>query len=129
MEYVSTQRLFTGDMLILSCFLTFRKSGKKQTKKSLKTLDIKPILVYLDCKTGKEENSLLEYKIDVLNALKENGYNTTRILQENLVGQASMQQIRKGTVVGIKTLEKLCALLDMQPGDIIRYVPDAKKIN
>ena len=90
-------------------------------------LDIKPILVYHDCKTGKEENSLLEYKIDVLNALKENCYNTTRILQENLVGQASMQQIRKGTVVGIKTLEKLCALLDMQPGDIIRYVPDTKK--
>ncbi len=65
---------------------------------------------------------MLKYKIDVLEALKESGYNSTRILKENLISQSAMQKIRKNEMVGIKTLEKLCELLDMQPGNIIKYV-------
>ena len=65
---------------------------------------------------------MLTYKIDVLEALKESGYNSTRILKENLISQSAMQKIRKNEMVGIKTLEKLCELLDMQPGNIIKYV-------
>ena len=67
---------------------------------------------------------MLVYKIDVLETLKENGYNTTRILKENLIGQAAMQKIRENKMVGIKTIDRLCALLDMQPGNIIKYVGD-----
>lgn len=67
---------------------------------------------------------MLVYKIDVIETLKENGYNTTRILKENLIGQAAMQKIRKNEMVGIKTIDRLCALLDMQPGNIIKYVDD-----
>jgi DNA-binding Xre family transcriptional regulator len=66
------------------------------------------------------------YKINVLESLDEAGYNTTRILRENLIGQSSMQKIRKGEVVGIKTLDKICELLDMQPGNIIKYVEEDK---
>ena len=65
---------------------------------------------------------MLKYKIDVLDTLKESGYNSTRILKENLISQSAMQKIRKNEMVGIKTLEKLCELLDMQPGNIIKYV-------
>lgn len=65
---------------------------------------------------------MIVYKIDVLETLKEAGYNTTRILKENLISQSAVQQIRKGEPVGIKTLDKLCKLLDMQPGNIIKYV-------
>ena len=65
---------------------------------------------------------MIVYKIDVLETLKEAGYNTTRILKENLISQSAMQQIRKGEPVGIKTLDKLCKLLDMQPGNIIKYI-------
>lgn len=65
---------------------------------------------------------MIIYKIDVLETLKEAGYNTTRILKENLISQSAVQQIRKGEPVGIKTLDKLCRLLDMQPGNIIKYV-------
>ena len=56
---------------------------------------------------------MLKYKIDVLETLKESGYNSTRILKENLISQSAMQKIRKNEMVGIKTLEKLCELLDM----------------
>ena len=65
---------------------------------------------------------MLKYKIDVLETLKESGYNSTRILKENLISQSAMQKIRKNEMVGIKTLEKLCELLDMQPGNIIKYI-------
>ena len=65
---------------------------------------------------------MLVYKIDVLGTLKESGYNSTRILKENLISQSAVQKIRKNEVVGIKTIEKLCKLLDMQPGNIIKYV-------
>lgn len=65
---------------------------------------------------------MLVYKIDVLDMLKESGYNSTRILKENLISQSAVQKIRKNEMVGIKTIEKLCELLDMQPGNIIKYV-------
>ncbi len=67
---------------------------------------------------------MLTYKIDVIETLKESGYNTTRILKENLIGQSAMQKLRRGEMVGIKTLDQLCKLLDMQPGNIIKYVDD-----
>jgi DNA-binding Xre family transcriptional regulator len=65
---------------------------------------------------------MLIYKINVLETLKESGYNSTRILKEGLISQSAMQKIRKNEMVGIKTIEKLCELLDMQPGNIIKYV-------
>lgn len=65
---------------------------------------------------------MLVYKINVLETLKENGYNSTRILKEGLISQSAMQKMRKNEMVGIKTIEKLCELLDMQPGNIIKYV-------
>lgn len=65
---------------------------------------------------------MLTYKIDVIGKLKESGYNSTRILRENILSQSAMQKLRKGEMIGIKTLEQICGLLDMQPGDIIKYV-------
>ena len=67
---------------------------------------------------------MLVYKIDVIESLKEAGYNSTRILKENIISQSSMQKLRKNEMVGMSTLEKLCKLLDMQPGNIIKYKED-----
>jgi DNA-binding Xre family transcriptional regulator len=69
---------------------------------------------------------MLVYKIDVLEELKEAGYNTTRIRREKLISEASLTRIRRGEMVAIETLERICRLLDMQPGNIIKYVPDEK---
>lgn len=69
---------------------------------------------------------MLVYKIDVIETLKEAGYNSTRILNENIISQSAMQKIRKGEMVGIKTIDQLCTLLDMQPGNIIKYVEEQK---
>lgn len=61
------------------------------------------------------------YKINVIDALSDAGYNSTKILKDNVVSQSAMQKFRKGEIVGIKTLDQLCELLNLQPGDIIEY--------
>ena len=70
---------------------------------------------------------MLTYKIDVLETLKESGYNTTRLRKEKLLGENAIQSLIRGEMVGIIALEKICALLDMQPGNIIKYVENAEK--
>lgn len=64
------------------------------------------------------------YKFDVLESLKEAGYNTTRLRREKLLGENAIQSLRRGEMVGVIALEKICMLLDMQPGNIIKYVED-----
>ena len=64
------------------------------------------------------------YKIDVLDTLKESGYNTTRLRKEKLLGENAIQSLRKNEMVGIIALEKICRVLDMQQGNIIKYVED-----
>lgn len=70
---------------------------------------------------------MLTYKIDVLETLKESGYNTTRLRKEKLLGENAIQSLRRGEMVGIIALEKICTLLNMQPGNIIKYVENAEK--
>ena len=69
------------------------------------------------------------YKFDVLETLKESGYNTTRLRKEMLLGENAIQSLRRGEMVGIIALEKICALLDMQPGNIIKYVENSEHKN
>lgn len=62
------------------------------------------------------------YRFDVLDALKDAGYNTTRLRKEKLLGENAIQSLRHNEIVGIKALEKICSLLNMQPGSIIKYI-------
>lgn len=67
---------------------------------------------------------MLVYKINVLQELKDVGWNSTRLIRERPISQSAVQQLREGKMVGAKTLDVLCRLLDCQPGNIIKYVPD-----
>ena len=69
----------------------------------------------------------IKYKIDILAALKEKGYSSTRIRNEKLIGQSYLQQLRHGEMVSWKTLETICNLLECQPGDILEYAPKDKE--
>jgi putative transcriptional regulator len=64
---------------------------------------------------------MLKYKIDILAALKEKGYNTYKIRKEKIFGEATLQKIRKGQMPSWETFDKLCSLLDCQPADLIEY--------
>ena len=70
---------------------------------------------------------MLKYKIDVLDTLKESGYTTAKLRKEKLLGENAIQSLRHGEMVGIIALDKICTLLDMQPGNIIKYVEDEQK--
>ena len=63
------------------------------------------------------------YKIDILAALKEKGYNTNKIRTEGLLSQSTLQKFRQKQGVSWENLETLCRLLDCQPADLIEYVP------
>ena len=66
----------------------------------------------------------LRYKIDVLNALKEKGYNTNKIRTESLLSQSTLQKFRQQQGVSWENLETLCKLLECQPGDLIEYTEE-----
>lgn len=65
-------------------------------------------------------NGILTYKLDILSALKDAGYNTSRLRKEKIIGEGTIQAIRNNEVVGINALDKLCTILDMEPGDLIK---------
>ena len=67
---------------------------------------------------------MLTYKIDVLEALKQNGYTTTKLRNEKLLGENSIQYLREGKMLGAKALNSVCKLLEMQPGNIIQYIDE-----
>ena len=66
----------------------------------------------------------MQYKIDVISALKEAGYNSNRIRKEKIMGESMLQKIRSGQMVSWAVLETLCQLLKCQPGDLIEYVDE-----
>ena len=67
---------------------------------------------------------MLTYKIDVIQALQDRGYTTYRIRQKRIINESALQALRTGDMIGIKTLEKLCTVLQLQPGDIIEFRKD-----
>lgn len=71
---------------------------------------------------SKGVKKVLAYKIDVLETLKEAGYNTTRLRKEKLLNESAIQYIREGKPIGAKALDNICMLLDMQPGNILKYI-------
>lgn len=66
----------------------------------------------------------VRYKIDVMAALKDAGYSSTRLRREKLIGEATMQRLRHKQSVSYEVLAVICKLLNCQPGDILEYVPE-----
>lgn len=64
---------------------------------------------------------MLTYKIDVMKAITEKGYTSYQIRNQKLLGENALQAIRNNRMIGIKVLDQLCSLLDLQPGEIIEY--------
>ena len=60
-----------------------------------------------------------------LELLKAKGYTTYRIRQDNLISQAALTKMKNGNgSIDTRTLERLCKLLDCQPGDLMEYVEE-----
>ena len=64
----------------------------------------------------------LQFKIDVVYALKEKGYTTYRIRNEKILSESTVQKLRAGKGVSWENIETLCRLLECQPADLMEYV-------
>lgn len=63
----------------------------------------------------------IKYKIDVLATLKANGLSTYKLRQDKLLSESVIQQLRNSELVSWANIDKICALLGCQPGDILEY--------
>ena len=65
------------------------------------------------------------YRVNVIDELKAKGYNTNRLRKEKLIAEGVLQSLRMGKSISWSNLEKICGLLDCQPGDLIEYVKES----
>lgn len=66
----------------------------------------------------------IQYKINVISALKNAGYSTYRLRKEKLLGEATIQKFRKNELVSWENITTICRLLNCQPGDIVEYISE-----
>ncbi len=67
---------------------------------------------------------MLRLKIDVLSLLKDAGYSSYRLRKENILAQSTIQKFRERRMISAETLDWLCDVLKLQPGDILEYVKE-----
>ncbi len=66
----------------------------------------------------------IQYKIDILAALKEAGYNTNKLRKEKLLSEGVIQSLRENKYIALQNISKICELLKCQPGDLLEYIPE-----
>ena len=69
---------------------------------------------------------MIRYKMDILAALKEAGYNTNRLRKEKLLAEGVIQSLREGKYIALQNIDKICCLLDCQPADLLEYVRESE---
>ena len=69
----------------------------------------------------------MRYKINVMDALNARGYTGYRLRRDKIIHSMNIQRLRDGDMVSWSVFEKVCELLDCQPGDIIEYVREEEK--
>ena len=71
----------------------------------------------------------LHYKIDILATLKAKGYTTYTLRKKNILSESTIQKLRAGKGVSWDNIERLCSLLDCQPGDLMEYTRTPRQGN
>ena len=66
----------------------------------------------------------IRYKGDIMGQLKDKGYSAYKLRNSGTFGERQMQEFRSHGVIPYKALNRLCELLECQPGDVLEYVPD-----
>lgn len=72
---------------------------------------------------------MIQYKIDIMEALKAAGYSSYKLRKDKTFGQATITKFRNKEYINFDNLNLLCKLLNCQPSNIIEYVPDEQVIN
>lgn len=64
---------------------------------------------------------------NILSRLSACGWPTTRLQRERQISNGTIIQIRAGKPITTATIDTICRLCNCQPGDILRYEPDANE--
>lgn len=64
---------------------------------------------------------MLRYKCDILELLKEKGYSTYKIRQENILSQSTITKLNQGIIIGTDNIDRICTILKCQISDIIEW--------
>lgn len=67
----------------------------------------------------------IQYKINIVTALKDAGYSTYKLRKEKLLAESTLQKFRNNELVSWENISTVCKLLNCQPGDILEYRPDS----
>lgn len=68
---------------------------------------------------------MIQYRFDVLYVLKAHGYSQYRLKQEKLLSSSAIAALKDNKpIITLESVDTICKLLNMQPGDIIKYTPD-----
>ena len=70
---------------------------------------------------------MISFKVDILSLLSKAGYNTTRIRKEKIFPEGVLTKFRNQGPISVATLDRLCSLLECQPGDLIRWTPGERR--
>lgn len=66
----------------------------------------------------------IRYKVDILDKLKKIGFSSYKLRKDRIIGEAMIQKLRNGELISWSCINKICELLECQPGDILEYVDE-----
>ena len=69
---------------------------------------------------------MIRYKRDIIKMMAEKGVTTYTIRKNKILTESQLQQLRDGKLVTQDTLDKICTILDCQPGFLLEYVVTEK---
>lgn len=61
---------------------------------------------------------------NIFQRLSRAGWSTYRLTKSGIMGSGTIQRINAGLSISTETIDKICALCDCQPGDILKFIPD-----
>lgn len=65
---------------------------------------------------------MIRFKIDIISYLKQVGYNQTILQKGGLLPKSVIQALKDNKNITINTLNKVCILTGLQPGELLEYI-------
>lgn len=67
---------------------------------------------------------MIKYKRNIIDMMTKKGVTTYIIRKNKIFTESQLQQLRSDRLVTQETLDKLCTILECQPGYLLEYLPD-----
>ena len=62
----------------------------------------------------------------LLKKMADSGITSYTVKRDKIIGQATFKKIKEGGDIDTRSINKLCKLLQCQPGDILEYADDTE---